>query len=50
MRPGRTEVAGMLGRGRARALHQWIRVAALLGALAFSPRLFAERAADSLGT
>jgi polysaccharide export outer membrane protein len=40
-------MAATLGRPRASALHYWIRVAALLGALAFSSRLLADSLGDS---
>lgn len=47
MRPGRTAIAATLGHPRARALHRCLRVAALLGALAFSSALLADSPGDS---
>src|SRR5258707_1314528 len=47
MRPGRRAMAAMFGRGCASVLHQFVRVAVLLGALVFSLPLSAEAAGDS---
>jgi polysaccharide biosynthesis/export protein len=47
MTPGRTAMAGTLGRCYASAVYRWIRAAALLGALAFSFPLLADSAGDS---
>jgi polysaccharide biosynthesis/export protein len=47
MTPGRTAIAATLERGRESALQQWMRVAALLGVLAFSVPAFAESPRDS---
>lgn len=47
MTPGRTAIAGTLGRPRAHALRRCLRAAALLGAVAFSSTLLAESPGDS---
>jgi polysaccharide export outer membrane protein len=47
MRPGRTAIAGTLGRRGASAVYRCVRAAALLGALAFSFPLLADSPADS---